>query len=316
MTLLRGLNYDYSGQEKSFLTAAPAAAAVSITVENTEGFADNDYIIIAPGTEKAEIVQVNAAVSSDTSITVTALKFAHSINDKIFRTNYNQMKFYESSDNDTYAAIAGSTTEMNFSDKYTNYDYTSATSDYYYKRTFINEETAAESDIALSEAWQPDAEDLYVTPEELRTFLQFDEQDYPNPTDMRFFIKIAMKKVTLDVDTSNDNILFIATLYLSKSYVLRGLATKSVGKGYIQVMSEGRTITKSYQELVLAAENVFQEYKEFILSTTRQEVTSTNFFTDTTLVDSLTREDIINLLNGVNNVTDYQADYRYGDIRR
>ena len=52
-------------------------------------------------------------------------------------------------------------------------------------------------------------EELNVTPEELRTFLQYDENDYPNKADMRFLIKVAEKRITLDLDSSNENILFI-----------------------------------------------------------------------------------------------------------
>jgi len=317
MVLLRGENYDYSGQQKSFLTTAPSAADEALIVENTAGFADDDYIIIAPSTERTEIVRVNAAVSSDTSITITALKFAHYVKDEIFRTNYNQMKFYEcATATGTYVDIASSTTEMDYSTNFTNYDDPTATADYYYKRTFINETTAAESDIALSQYWQIDDEDLYATPEELRMFLQFDEQDYPSESDMRFFIKIAQSRITLDVSSSDTTVLFISTLLLSKYYVLRGLATKSVAKGYIQVMAEGRTITKAYQELVLESENVYQEYKEFILSTGRQEVTKTNFMDDTTMIDSWTRADIIGLMNGQTDAVDFQQDYRFSYFGR
>lgn len=311
MVLLQGLNYDYSNQQKSILTTAPVLGATKLVVKNTAGLADDDYLVIAPGTEKSEIVKIGAAVSSDVQLTISALKFSHYVNDEIYRLNYNQMKFYESSDNDTFTVIANSTVEMDYSTNNTTYDYTSSTADYYYKRIFVNENSVATSDIALSISWQPDDEELYVTPGELRTFLQFEENDFPNPTDMRFFIKVAMKKVTLDIDSSNTNILFIATLLLSKYFTVRGLATKSVGKGYIQVMAEGRTITKSYQEFVLEAENVYQEYKEFILSTTRTESTRTNFLDDTTQIDAWTRSDIIGIMNGTSDGIDVQQDYRF-----
>lgn len=151
---------------------------------------------------------------------------------------------------------------------------------------------------------------LYVTPEELRKFLQYDINDYPSPDDMRFFIKLAMKKIALDIDSSDENILFIATLLLSKTYVLRSLASRSIKTGYVQVNAEGRTITKAYQEYVLDAENSLQEYKEFMLSVDRRETTSTNFLTDTTLVDSWTRTYITQVLNGTSNAIDAQSGYK------
>ena len=98
-------------------------------------------------------------------------------------------------------------------------------------------------------------------------------------------------------------------LLLGRSYIMRALATKSVSKGYIQVNAEGRTITKAYQELVLEAENTLQEYKEFIMNTTRREATSTQFLDDTSVIDSWTRQDIINIMNGVSDGEDFQRTY-------
>jgi len=312
MVLLRGLNYDFSGQQSSIITTAAAADATTLIIENTEGFADDDYIVIAPSTEKSEIVRIDAAVSSNTDLTITALKFSHSANIEIFRLPYNQMKFYEcSSINGTYTEIASSTTELSYADNYTNYDYTASTADYYYKRTFYNETTDDESLIALSNSWQTDDEVLYVTEPEMRTFLQFDENDFPNEVDIRFFIRIGMANVDLDFDTSNTNLLLIASLLQTKTLIMRGLATKSLSKGYIQINAEGRTITKAYQELVLEAENTLQEYKEFILRNGRREATATNFMNDTTQIDTWTRTDIINMMNGTTNAVDFQSYYSY-----
>jgi len=312
MVLLRGLNYDYSGQQSSYLTEVVEPNNTILNLQNTKGFVENDYIIIAPNTEETEIVKIDAAVTSNGKITISALKFNHGINTKVYRTNYNQMKFYECATiSGTYTVIASSTTNMSYINNYTNYDYASATAEYYYKRTFYNEETSTESPIDLSESWQVDDENLYVTTEEMRMFLQFDINDFPTPNDMRFFIKIGMTNVGLDMDTSSVNILFIATLLRSKELIMRALASKALSKGYIQVNAEGRTITKAYQELILDAENTLQEYKEFILRNGRREATSTNFMDDSTVVDTWTRSDIINIMNGTTDAQDFQDYYSF-----
>ena len=144
----------------------------------------------------------------------------------------------------------------------------------------------------------------YITPEELRVFLQFDKNDYPTPSDMEFFIKISEAKITLELDSSDTNILMLSSLMLSKAFVLRGLATRSVGKGYITINAEGRNITKAYQELVLEAENVESEYKEFIRNIGRRETTKTNFMTDTTAISNETRQRFIDVLSGTQNAID------------
>ena len=319
MVLLRGLNYDYSGQQSTILKEAVNAGKTTIKVDNTEGFANNDYLIIDPLVDKCEIVKIGATIAKNETLTISATKFAHAKNVKVYRTNYNQMKFYESAtETGTYVEIASSATEMSFTENYTNYDDTTATADYYYKRTFYNSTSTAESVIADSTSWQPKDEDLSVTPEEMRTYLQFDKNDFPTPADMRFFIKIAAVNVSLDLNSSNTNVVFIATLYNAKAEILRALATKAVSKGYVQVNAEGRTITKAYQELVLEAENVIQEYKAFLVRNGRREATSTNFMDDTTLVDSWTRKGIIDIMNGTSNAIDAQSTsmrYYFDGIR-
>ncbi len=156
----------------------------------------------------------------------------------------------------------------------------------------------------------------YITENELRQFLQFDTNDYPTQKDLKFFISLTTKFISLDLETTSENVVFIASLLRAKALVMRGLASRSVRKGYIQVNAEGRTITKSYQEMVLEAENVLQEYKEFILAVDRQEATSTNFFTNTEEIDSLTRQDILDIMNGVNDIEDLQNQFRYNRSRR
>ena len=99
-------------------------------------------------------------------------------------------------------------------------------------------------------------------------------------------------------------------MFLAKSFVLRGLATKSVAKGYVTVNAEGRQITKSFQELVLEAENTEEEYKSFLINNGRTEVSKTDFFDDTTVIDNDTRQETIDLMTGTQNIMDHDASKR------
>ena len=113
------------------------------------------------------------------------------------------------------------------------------------------------------------------------------------------------------MDATSSNLLFIATLLQTKVEVARALATRALSKGYVQVNAEGRTISKAYQELRLEAENAIQEYKGFILRNNRREATSTQYLDDTTLIDDYTRDDIINMMNGVTDGQDFQQKYGF-----
>lgn len=318
MVLLSGLNYNYASQQMTILTAQIGIGSTIIKVQNTEGFVDDDYFVIDPKSENAEIIKITTK-DDDFTFTSAAAKFKHAIGTKLFRLPYNQMRFYDCADAfGTYLLIVGSTTEMSYANIFTNYNYPSGSGALYYKRTFYNETTLVESEIAEADYWQTNDEKLYISPEELRVFLQFDENDYPNPKDMASLIKIAQKQIDLDVNTSNPNILYLASMMLSKFYVLRALATKSLAKGYISINVDGRNITKASQELVLDAENTLKEYQAFVRNNTRSETGQTNFMDDTTLVDPETRAAIIDNWTGTSNAMQegYPQGNLYGTRRR
>ena len=305
MVLLKGINFDISGQTHTVLDNNVAAGNTYLLLVNAIGFAVDDYIILDPYEENAEIVQITS-VTDNSRIEITPTKFFHKRNINIYRTPYNQMKFYQcATSTGTFTWIE--TVNMSYKTNFTNYNHALAVSNYYYKRTFYNSTTDRESDIDFSSSWQTSDNELWVSEQEMRAFLQFEFNDYPTSEDMRSMIKIAMRRVSLDLDSSNEDILFIATLLLGKSYIMRSLASKSISKGYVQANVEGRTITKAYQELILEAENVEQEYKEFIANTARQEATMTNPMQ----IDDSTRSDIVANMMGTTNGEYYQREYRF-----
>ncbi len=83
--------------EKTYLASSVAAGDTSITVKDYEGLSNNDFIILGSiGNETTEIVRINAAVSS-TTLTITATKYAHNIDDLVSYTPYDQIEFYSAS---------------------------------------------------------------------------------------------------------------------------------------------------------------------------------------------------------------------------
>lgn len=310
MSLLKGLNFDYSGQESTVLTAEIGNGSVTVKVLNIAGFSADDYILINPKTETAEILLISSGTGTDT-LTVSASSFKHSPGEKVYRLPFNQMKFYKASSADgSYSAISGATVDMMYQDNWTRFDYGSGSSADYYKRTFYNENSGAESDISLADYWQTSDEELYITPQELRSLMQFTENDFPRGSDMVEQIKLAQRKIGLDVSSSNPDVLFIATFLLSKAYVLKALASRSLSKGYITVNVEGRSITKAYQELVLESENVMQEYYTFINTQLTSEVSMTTYIGD--VVDADTLQDIKDRLYGINNAISQQSNSYWG----
>jgi hypothetical protein len=83
-------------EPKTYLTAASAVSATSLTVANNGSFSTNDYTVIGfPGQEGAELHKISS-VSGTTTINYAAdaLNFAQSTNTPVTYIKYNQVKFY------------------------------------------------------------------------------------------------------------------------------------------------------------------------------------------------------------------------------
>lgn len=311
MVLLKGLNYDVSSQQSTTLTGKVFGGATKIFVENTDGFVANDFIVLNPDSENCEIRKISSVLGNTITLT-TGLVFNYETGMKIYKTPYDQMKFYYCATvNGTYIVIAASTTTMTYDQVFTNYEYVLGTTALYYKRTFYNSHSLTESDIALSDYFQVTEETTYISPTQLRIYLQFSPDDIKDP-DMHELIKLAEDRMSLDISSSNSVILKIASFLLSKHYVLNALASKAVSKGYITATVEGRTIIKAHTELKKDAQTAIDEYKVFVNSNIRSEVSKTDFMTDTSLVDPEIRQAMIDTMTGLSNAINNNNSVRYG----
>ncbi len=86
----------------TILTASAAVAGTVLTVKavDTNAWSDNDWVIVGEiGTQNAEIMQLNGAVVDGTSLTIDnagsgGLRFAHSVDEPVYRIDYNKYKVY------------------------------------------------------------------------------------------------------------------------------------------------------------------------------------------------------------------------------
>jgi len=305
MVLIKGLNYDISNQQKTFLTGDIHSGDTVLFVDNTAGFNADDYIVMNPFNEVTEIVQVSS-VNPTELVLVSAIQFNYSEKDRVYATPFNQMRFYSCATPDgTYVLIT--TVDITHDQPFTDYEYAAGTVDLYYKRTFYNESTTTESDIGLSDYFQTSIDNTYVTAEEMMIYLQL-TNGVIELTDLREIIKLATLKITLDVPSSNVNILKIASFLLSKHLILNALAAKAIMTGYITATVEGRTVTKSHTELKKDAESAVVEYNEFLIANARTEVSKTGYMDE---VSADTRQEIINIMTGSQDSLDFQNNYFY-----
>lgn len=146
-----GYNPSVENLEKSYLNADFAAGVTTLSVRNTDNFADNDFLLVgAPGSENAEIVQVGAAVSDENDITVGATSFPHSASDPVYVLRYNQIKFYRSTTtiDGSYSNVATVGIDVDNKEGKTLYDDATGLSSYFYKISFYNSESTVESSLS------------------------------------------------------------------------------------------------------------------------------------------------------------------------
>lgn len=83
-------------EPSTYLTAASAAAATSLTVANNSGFATNDYAVVGLlGQEGTSIDKISGTSGTTTlSFASDTVDFAHAVNTPVTYIKYNQVKFY------------------------------------------------------------------------------------------------------------------------------------------------------------------------------------------------------------------------------
>jgi len=133
-------------RESTRITEKISAAGTTLNVRNTEGLVDDDYIILGTiGNEKTEIVRIDATVSSNTQLTITATKFAHDVDDLVSYIPYNQIQFFSATTKSGTKTQQGSNTDLEVDDFVTEANLSSVSSGYVFAR-YYNSTSLAESD--------------------------------------------------------------------------------------------------------------------------------------------------------------------------
>lgn len=142
-----------------------AGSSVALPVESAQGVTTGDYIAVGfEGNELAELCIVTA--TTDTTITVTTLKFNHNNGEPFVVYRFNKRKFYgATSATGSYTELTGdgSPKEINVDDPQgTVLEYTGSTYTHF-KATYYNSATLEETDIDEAEAVSGDESARYAT---------------------------------------------------------------------------------------------------------------------------------------------------------
>ncbi len=135
-------NPDLTEQEFTELTADVSAGdTVSLTVENNQGFAADDYVVFNYGEEKAEVAQISS-VSGSTTIVVDSIDFDHDSGIEIRVTPYNKVKLYSASEEDGSYTEVADWSDLDWDAQVTYIDDSDGTDSTWYKAEYKNATTS------------------------------------------------------------------------------------------------------------------------------------------------------------------------------
>lgn len=146
-------------KEQAKLDADANIGVTALTVSYADNFAIADYILIGtPGGESSELRIVNTGVNTTTIPITAATSKLHNRYDTIYKLFGNQLKIYRALDvngsqpSDSSFSAYGSPVAININQIETEYTDATGNSSYWYKFTYFNSTTSAESALADSSA--------------------------------------------------------------------------------------------------------------------------------------------------------------------
>jgi hypothetical protein len=139
-------NPSIEGEERTVLTDPINASATNIPVKSSQGLDANEYIYVGePAHEKTELRQISAIVDV-LNVTTDATSYSHSEGDPVITSRWNQIKIYKATSlTGTYSLLTTVAIDVDNPLNVTVYDDTVGLSTDYYKITYYNSTSTAES---------------------------------------------------------------------------------------------------------------------------------------------------------------------------
>lgn len=141
-------------EQRTYLTAAAAAAATTLTVENITGAAVNGYVVLGQfGEEETELVQIHASTApSGTTITLSAaISYDHPESTVVQFIPYNQVEFSRATTSGGAKSVLA-TSAITVDQEFTLYNDTTNTTGFVYAR-FKNSTTSTYSEYSDEQAY-------------------------------------------------------------------------------------------------------------------------------------------------------------------
>lgn len=135
--------------ERSYLIKPYSAGVTELKIQNADRFPAGAKLLIGHlGHEGSEVVTQSGAAASDSqTLTISATKFPHSIDDPVFVLRFDQVRFYRSTTGKTgtYTLLTTVDVDVDNDQLATYYDDTTGLATYYYKSALYDSVGAREA---------------------------------------------------------------------------------------------------------------------------------------------------------------------------
>jgi len=250
--IIRLINFNpLNTAEKSKLNADAAASQAVIQAENAQGYATDDYVIVGQlGNEKSELRQISSITNQNITLTAN-LSFAHKRFEVITKLRGNQIRIYRAVNvtgkppaDASFSILA--TVNIDPEQLYSEYTDATGGSGYWYKQTYYNSTSTAETPLSNSEAIRGGDYGHYATLWEIRNEAGFQNNDYVTDDIISRFrdnaeslvkgaLRAAGYTLPIPTDIPVPGALNNATLLLAAGYLL----LQDYGVGYDGTNKEG-----------------------------------------------------------------------------
>ena len=151
MAIIRAKNPDLTKSERTWLTVQ-YTSGTTLTVQSSTGWADNNIAVVGnPGEEKTEATDLTTTPPSDLTLTVSALKFTHNLENPVYHSKWDKVEISSKPTSGSFSVLA--TINIQWDKLETIYDDVSGLTTDTYRFRFNNSQTAtfsAYSDTVLA----------------------------------------------------------------------------------------------------------------------------------------------------------------------
>lgn len=146
--IISAFNPPTDSLERTFLSQSYPLGVTSVEVKNNLKLNNNDRLLVGEmGLAQSEIVTAGTPNANGTTQPIGATLFPHPADTPIYQLQYDQVKFYRSTNgiSGSYSLLATVNLDITNADRVTTYNDTNAQSGYYYKVSMFNSVSLVES---------------------------------------------------------------------------------------------------------------------------------------------------------------------------